>query len=221
MRLIIALLFAFVFNEAHAQDTTLSRPQLLLTINPISLIDPFGPTALRIGLDRALSPNFTIGLELCGFYNYYPESIDPDKLQGAACRLSAIRWLDRRSDEVIGLEVGVSYKQTAGMVSDTIRIDGLPPYDLPYHLDRKVLIARLCFVHRTNRAKRYWMEYYYGLGVRFKNATCAGISPEELDARSSGSDPNDPGLITPYEHACGRFVQPDLVLGLRLGLGLK
>lgn len=221
MRLVIALLVALVFSKSHAQDTTLSQPELLLTINPISLIDPFGPTALRIGLDRSLSPNFTIGLELCGFYNYYPESIDPDKLQGAACRLSAISWFDRRSDEVIGLEVAVSYKQTAGMVSDTIRLDGIPPYYLEYHLDRKVFITRLCVVRRKNLAKRYWMESYFGLGVRFKNATSAGITQEELDERSSGSDPDDPGLIAPKEHAVGRFVQPDLVLGLRLGLGLK
>jgi hypothetical protein len=221
MRLIIALLFTFVFTGANAQETKLCQPDLLLTINPISLIDPFGPTALRIGLDRSLLPNFTIGLELCGFYNYYPESFDPDKLQGAAWRLSAIRWYTRRPDEVVGFEVGVSYKQTGGMVSDTIRLDGIPPYDLAYHLDRRIFITRLSFVHRSNWAKRYWLEYYYGIGVRFKDATCTGISPEELDARSSGSDPNDPGLILPYKHACGKIVQPDLVLGLRIGLGLK
>jgi|GEM_PF-5679389 len=222
MRLFLGLVFVLVFCSARAQNTTLSKPVLLLTLNPISLIDPYGPTALRIGLDRSLSPSFTIGVELCGFYNWYPASIDPDKLQGVALRLSAITWFERQSaNDVVGFELGVSYKRTAGMVSDTIRLDGVPPYNLEYHLDRKVFITRLCVVHRKNLAKRYWMESYFGLGVRFKNATSAGITEEELDERSSGSDPDDRGLIAPNEHAVGSFVQPDLVFGLRLGLGLK
>ena len=96
-------------------------------------------------------------------------------------------------------------------------LDGVEPYLTNYGIVRKVITVRLCMVEQRHWTRRYWTEFYYGVGIRFEHSTSSGITQEELDARDLWGHDND-NFIIPAMHGVGDFIQPDLVIGLRIGL---
>lgn len=198
----------------------LDTPKGLWTINPIALVDPFGPSSLRVGREWLLSTDLSMAAEVSGYYQYIPDRHrSQEHFQGAGVRVSSIFWLRRsvvRGNLSLSLDLG--FKYTSGTAVDSVKLNGLAPYRRSYGLDRRVLTLRLCMVHLQHWTKRYWTEFYYGIGVRVKNATSDGITAEELDARdfSAGSD-ND-NYIVPAMHAVGELIRPEPVIGLRIGI---
>ena len=218
-RVRLFLLGIAVSTIAVAQGDTLWAPKRMLTINPIALIDPFGPSSLRVGTEMLVSPHITFALEASGFYQYIPVMAAPQEhFQGAGARLSTYFWLRRSPRYAKALSLDLGYKFTTGLAVDSIKLDGVAPYRLDYGLEREVFTVRLCMVEQRYWWKRLWSELYYGVGVRFKNATSSGITEEELDARDFSYGTDNDNYIVPAMHGVGEFVQPDFVIGLRIGL---
>jgi hypothetical protein len=138
-------LFAMMaFSPVRAQDTAAFAPDLLLTLNPVSLVDVFGPPSLRIGLSKALSPRLTLEAEVAGYYAYLDEGHAGSRISGAGCRFSTIHWIDRPTGQhAMGIALDMGYKHTSGSVSDSIKLDGVAPYLHNYHIDRSALLVRI------------------------------------------------------------------------------
>lgn len=218
-RLLLLLLGIALYCPSRAQVDTLWRPGRMLTINTIALVDPFGPSSLRIGYEQRLSSHFSMAVEASGYYQYLPfTTYKEEHLQGVGGRFSTILWLRRSSAYANGISLDLLYKRTAGTVVDSIKIDGVEPYRLAYGLDREVAIVRVCKVEQWHWTRRIWVELYFGLGARFKHSSSSGITQEEVEARDFSAGEDNDNVIVPAMHDVGSIVQPDIVFGIRLAL---
>ena len=200
-----------------AQVDTVWAPKRLFTINPISLIDAFGPASVRLGVEQQLSTDFSVAVEASAFKQYLFTGVGED-LQGAGLRLSTLFWLRRMPRYAKALSLDMVYKHTAGEARDTIKLDGVEPYRHSYQLDRRAMLVRLCFVEQRYWGKSWWTELYYGAGIRFKRAMATGITDAELDARDFSAGTDNDNYLIPFMHEVGAFIHPDLVIGVRFGL---
>jgi hypothetical protein len=205
---------------AFAGTDTLDTPKVLWTINPVSLIDVFGPPSLRVGREWLVSTDLSLATEVSGYYDPLRDRKRPQEhFQGVGARFSTIFWLPRsvlHGNRSISLDLG--FKYTAGTAVDSVKLSGIAPYRLGYGIERRVVSVRVCMVHLKHWTHRLWTEFYYGVGVRYKSATSSGITQEELGARDHSSGPDNDNYIVPAMHGVGQFIQPDLVIGVRIGL---
>lgn len=207
---------------AQGQDTLISDRSV--RINPIALIDPFGPSSVQLGLDQELSPRISIALEGGYFFQYLTGLSDApaSSFNGYNVRAQLTRWSKKPCcGEKKGIAIDVMYKFTEGTCRDSIKPDSLPSYSKDYHLTREVFSIRVFGVNRYQWNKRIYGEFRYGLGIRFKNGTATGITAVELDEIDNRDENGDSSDIPEAQHSVGAYWVLDFALGLRVGYYLR
>ena len=108
------------------------------------------------------------------------------------------------------------YKKIGFDVTDSVKLDSIPYAKT--HLDHKeVNVIDLIFGTRNfSPGKKFEHEFYFGIGIRFKNTTTFGLTPDEVDNRVYGNS-----LFLPLIMQSGNSVHLDLLFGIKIGIGVK
>lgn len=213
---IFVLLFALFFLKSIGQSESQMDNKVCLEIAPISLLDSYNGSSLRLGSEIKLKNNFSIYSELGTFL---PHSIFNSfwfrQNKGVLIREEFKCYLNKKS-VTSGLynSIELFYKYQSYSTTDTINIQ--PNYKKDYKVHKNVYCATLKFGELLMYESGFVVDLSVGIGIRFKfaNSTLA----QEENANILGIGDNSTNIIV---NKAGHFISPNFLIGIKLGYRIK
>ncbi len=196
---------------------------LYVTITPTTWIDGFSGLALRGGLEYEVKPNLAICLDAAHYLFRQPEWTIRDSIKGYFLKAMVKFYLDdddphaKKPFERQYWALQYTFKNHSFAYHDSFSINHGPAFDKSYFIDAKVHCLTFVYGGALLIYHRLLVDYYVGGGVRFKFATST-LTDSEKNGLLHGEGHGD--LIGDFGRATGNFVQPDVCLGVKIGLRL-
>ena len=108
---------------------------------------------------------------------------------------------------------GFTYKESQRNYGDSIYTD-TSNYYTKYEVHRIIRAYTARYGQIYSFDQKLFFEWYVGIGVRYRNISCLGLTNEEIQNRIIGS----PERAAFYH--CGKSTVPDVVLGFKLGFNI-
>ena len=203
----------------NAQLDSLPEKRFWLATNPLTLIDPYFGSSCRIGVAFNIHNNISEYLEYGGYirsFNIWDVVKNNAGFTAKAETRSYIKSYE--TDSKIFLSIELFYSQQSCVRNDSIEIRSqtLPTtynkFKKEYSINKKVAGLTLNLGTTAIYYKRFVLEGFVGLGVRYRETTCT-LTQEEAENRILG-DWTVPGT---WIYRCGNFISPHLNLGFRIG----
>ncbi len=190
-----------------ARDTTAySLRRNSFFIEPVALVDIMNGLSLRVGAEYGVGRSWA----LAGTGGYYF-----DTKKGWIGKIEVKKYLKQpgKTGDLRYFSTECYYRTTTYRQLDSFRIPGIADYGKDYTIDKH--IAGICLKYGAVRllAHKVVLDYYAGIGVRYRAAT-ATISDMEYEH----IDYNLESMIFPYTSAISKKMRPDITLGIRLGI---
>jgi hypothetical protein len=204
MKKIYLLLFLPFSLFAQSQGEKLHR--LSLSADPLSLIDVFSGPSYRLGLETRLCPQLSLYLEGGGYIRV------PGLYKNVAGYTLKAELKSYVNNNDLGsyLSLAYFYKRQTYTVNDFLKPTNTPLY---YTTDKKVHALTIKYGYVDNIKKRLIVDYFCGLGVRYKDVDCIGITLYEI-AHRRGTSESEFGY---FRDLYGISVLPNLDIGIRIG----
>ncbi|MBI3511962.1 MAG: hypothetical protein HY064_14990 [Bacteroidetes bacterium] len=205
-------------HKLREADSTFSNHAFYIKTTPLTLLDFMNGGSANLIIESHPLQKISVSMEM-GFY--YPfAAYNMKQLYGWRSGFE-LRYYYRKSI-VDGKEmenfIGVRYlyrKQEFDM-HDSIFIDKDMHYEKNYHISRVVNIADFTCGIRMLGPKNFENEFYFGLGIRYKESAIRDLTQQEIDDRNWGDS-----FIFPILMKSGNYFVPDVLFGLKIGFGLK
>ncbi|WP_196887386.1 hypothetical protein [Aureivirga sp. CE67] len=206
----------FITSQLYAQEEEdFDNPRMMVKLSPLSLIDIFDNPSLRLGSEINVYKNVSLEIEAGTYF----KDIYVHKLNGEgylfkpSIKLYTYKGTDERSDKCMSyLSLEYMNKFQRYNVKDSISINGYD-YQKKYQLRRKVdafsLKAGTVYIFK----KRFVLEFYGGVGIRF-SSTKSDISQIELDNIIPEFDESTPDT---YAKNIGNCSSINMILGIKVG----
>ena len=208
-RLTLILLFSskLIFGQQDSIDN-----KLRLTLTPLSLIDFYSGSSPRIGIEYKLKNNYAFYHEIG---TYFPNFNGIKNNQGILAKTEFKYYLKKSgftSDTYFSAEL--FYKYQTYNTWDTINIKPI------YRKDYTVYKSVGCFTIKYGLVEFFkcgiTLDYFVGLGVRFKNAHSTLTTEENNNIQRVGD--NGGNIL---ENKAGQFILPNFEAGFKIGYKLK
>lgn len=210
------LLFTFLINSATGQSDTLIENKFCLMTTPLSLIDCYSGSSIRLGAEIKLHDNLSFYSELGTFL---PHSLINSywfrENSGFLIKEELKYYLNNRkftSGDYCSIEL--FYKSQSYTTTDSIKLQ--PRYSQDYNVSKNVYCATLKFGELTVFKNGLIMDVALGLGARFKfsNSTLTDKENENI----LGIGDYSTNILA---NKAGTFVSPNFQVGIKLGYRIK
>lgn len=195
---------------AGPQNTVVEYARLAVKTDLLPLIDVYNGGNVRVGLEYRFNETHGVSAEVGGLY--YPLGNGMKNLKGFVGKGEYRYYYSKGADYYISAEYHI--KKQSLDYGDTIKIEGLAPYWKEYSLSKLNHNANLKWGYQATEG-RLVFDLYTGLGVRWKNTTCTGITEQELSNREHFDS-----MSLPETFKCGRGTYLTITFGFRVGLRL-
>lgn len=211
------VLFCFFQTAVWAQDTDVNSIDrlVLLTIAPLALVDIYDGASYRLGGEISAGRKLAFALEAGGYLNYLKATkINPKGYIIKPEIKYYIRHHKKSDRKFISLEYGFK-DQEYGFRHKLFVEEN--PMERKYQMFRKIHTATFKYGISRNIGKRFNLQYYGGIGLRFLHSRRA-LSETDRQIISEGTD--DCSMQENLIKVEGRKLLPNFQLGLQVGLGI-
>ncbi len=209
MKIKILLCLLFAAFSAVAQPENEAKPtKFAVKIDPLAMIDVFSCPSYRLGLEFQLYKNVSISLEGGGYLRVSPLF---KNVTGYTLKTEAKMYLNKiNRSTYVSLEY--FYKDQSYLVTQGIRVNGIVlPKD--YTMQKYINSATLKYGYVKYVGERFFFDLFCGLGIRFKNVDCIGLTPYEIQHRV-GTSESEFGY---FRDLYGFSVLPNIDAGVKIG----
>ncbi len=212
MKLKLCLLFLLFAGLAHSQDDEYENKRLSLEVMPCGLIDGFSSPSYQGGVEfriyKALSMNISAG----GYFGGWVAS--QTNVKGYLVRIEPKIYPPHADGGYTSVEC--LYKKESFDWTDSIMLS--PPYEKTF----RIFKSNIAFTLKIGQCKTFKsgivIDWYVGLGVRFKNVTST-LTP--LEAKHMSFTPagvnEDPSDTYAAMYSIGNYWVPNIELGVKIG----
>ena len=145
--------------------------KLIVSVSPLGLVDFFFDyPSVRLTGEAKLYKNLSVSVENVFYPGLHIRAIK-ENATGFAVKPCIKLYLNRQGivgGKYIGLEY--QYKQQQYELTDSIRINGDEPFKKHYGMTRYVNCINLKYGELTQLRKRWVIEWFGGIGVRYLNS---------------------------------------------------
>ena len=207
--LFIFLLLINISSNLFGQNTTQPTTQVFIKTAPLSFIDVFGNTAALVSIETKLQNKISISLDAGVLYHSLGYGLQNNR--GWRTGIELRYYLKNKQNYYIG--TSYTFKDQQYDFEETITIDGLNPYKKNNAYSKKVSTINLLYgIQSIQINKRFFINYFGGFGIRFKNTSTMGLTSTEIKNRGFG----DSTVLTSMNET-GTNLRPNIVLGFKLG----
>jgi len=214
MRVLIILLLTSISISLYGQKDNDEGNLIAVTIGVLPLIDVYQGSSYRIGIEKGLSSKSSVFVQGGGYlYNFNYRT----KFSGYILRAEYKRFFSNHDTTPLGhyLAIDCFHKDQAYSRIDTIKIDSMDDYTTENRLTKSTTCINVKFGQTSGEARKLFLEYFVGLGIRIKN-TMTNLQDEEystIDFPESQAQP--------FELERGLIYRPNLTLGFRIGYRIR
>jgi len=209
IQLLLILVLVSINLTALGQTDNIANPKLLIKISPLSLIDIFGNTSCNISLESKKINNISVSTDV-GIL-YYSIGYGLKNNRGWRGGLEIRKYFKKSNEEYVA--INYSYKNQEYEFCDSIIFKGLPKYSKVSTYSKEVHLLNILYgVQAIPSNKKFFVNGYIGIGIRYKNTRSIGLTNEELDHRDYGDS-----QIIPIINWTGKHLVPNIVLGFKIG----
>ncbi|MEY4835135.1 MAG: hypothetical protein RI980_1250 [Bacteroidota bacterium] len=213
MKIYNALFFLILTNFCFSQRNTLVRENFSVTISPLSLIDVFDGSSIRIGADMRLTNNVRFSFEAGSYY----KELTTYKIKpiGFIIKPEIKFCVITKSENNQYLGIEYQYKEQAYDFKDSISINHGDNFEKQYSIKRKMNCISLKYSCVEKISKKITFEYFGGFGIRFLRSS-NNLTKEEnegiLDDEIHG------GTQAEYQiRPIGKINTVNFIAGIKLG----
>lgn len=196
-------------------------PSILVGLSPLSLIDLFDGASLRANAEVLLHKNISFALEGGYYLNYLP--VSRKKPEGYLFK-PAIKYYFNEIKKLEGSYIALEYqyKNIDYELRDSIKVNGVG-FVKQYPMHRTVNCISLKYGALKDLGGRWFLEYYYGVGVRFIKSDAFNLSQEEQDGiiRSAAAAEDDGDTTSSYLRKTGNIVSLNVTAGIKINYRIK
>jgi hypothetical protein len=221
---LLFIFFVFATKGFSQTDSTHAIPKLpvdssfhfplILKTTPLTLIDIFNGTSANIIAESFLVKQFSVSMELGAYY--WLAGYGMKHLHGWRTGMEFRYYFNENPNYDYFFGLRYFYKQVGFSITDSIQLNAVS-YTKNHLVHKEVNVVDLVFGTRQfNPGKKYVTEFYFGIGVRFKNTTCFDLTQNELDHRFYGDS-----FVFPILMENGQYVHLDFLFGVKVGIGIR
>ncbi|MEO8068960.1 MAG: hypothetical protein ABI599_14780 [Flavobacteriales bacterium] len=216
-RLLLFALSAFTQNT-HAQDSTVvvDHPaKFIVKLAPLYLLNGYFDQSVRLSLEYTIGDNHSTQVE----YGWYPKGFNEEDVRGYYVGVQLRHFFLSDQYDRTGIILGFAYKQQHFDTADsTWSGPNTANYYQHYTLDKDVFIANVQVFHGTGLFNNgnLWLEGAVGLGVRYKNVSCNGLTAEEEKNRDFGES-----MVLGTTKECFGGTRLNLAIDLKMGYAFR
>ena len=213
VRLILSLVCLVTFISGYTQKESELNNSLNISFSPLPFIDFYSGSSYRFASEVRLFNEVKFQLEYGGYLKSFNGVED---VKGYTLRPELRFYLNE--DAVYGSYISVEYffKNQSYWSVDSINIYQQDNYRKEYQVS-KIIQAFSVNIGGILKSGRWFVNYYGGLGVRFKNVNCT-LTDEEYNNIDYGEYDAIAYKIT---NECGNSIKLNIIAGFRLGFILS
>lgn len=208
------LFFLLLTSFSFSQNNSLKNEKLSFTISPLSLIDIFDGSSLRLGIEKQISSNFSSHIE-SGFYlgnlNVYKRNP-----KGYLYKLGLNYTIKKNVDEKTATYLGVEYqyKDQDYEYVDSFAVKTVR-FEKQYKMNRKMNCFSLKIGSKPLLLEKMYVDMFVGLGIRFMNST-NNLTQEEKDGLLNGEE-NGSTQADSFLNPIGKYGTINFIFGFKFG----
>lgn len=204
----IAYILLFLFSQISFAQIEGVEHKIAIKAAPLSLLDIYSGSSYRGGIEFKIKSRVGFAFEAGGYFKNFNGL---SNIKGYILK-SEIRYYFVEGDGTyVGLEY--LYKNQSYDTGDSI-IDAFSYYR-DYHIDKKINCITLKGGAVTFFSKKFFVDYFFGIGIRFKNVF-SDLSEYEKLHRFYLND----SMSLPAQHRDGKRVVPNFDMGIKIGFKL-
>lgn len=191
------------------QTNELATPKWMIKTSPLSLIDVFGNTSAVVSIEvkRRKSTSIEIGAGI--FYHSLGYGLQNNRGWRSAIELR--HYFKQQNDRY--LAINLAYKNQSYEFIESIQIGNSDPYEKQNAYHKKVTTLNVLYgLQKITLNKRFFLNPYVGVGLRYKQVTASGLTQEERQARDYGDS-----SVLLYMNSLEQKLYPNLALGFKIG----
>lgn len=209
IRLNILIILLFLSSLIHGQSDSTVNNRLNVRIAPISLIDFYNGSCYKIGFEVQPLPRFSITSDFGGYFRNFNVW---KNFSGFNIDIGLRYYLNRYSvKQRHYLSLNYFYKDQGFNYHDSILT--IPAYYQDYRTQKYVTCVNVNFGWLKIYKKRIVLDLFAGLGIRYKKVNSTIDIQEIKKGKEYGDSQSLYFLVTP-----GRFLYPNINMGMRIGL---
>lgn len=181
-------------------------------VAPLALLDVYSGSCFRVGLELRVVGKNSLTIEGGGYLRKWNGMTN---MKGHILEIGVRHYFSEVQNS-IGRYIAVcgSYKEQSFVYQDSIMTSS--PYFTEYKTQKYVTCVNVNIGQSFIRKQRILFDVYAGLGIRIKNVSSTLSSSEFELAQRYGDSQSLYFMVTP-----GKFVWPNVNLGLRIGYIIK
>jgi hypothetical protein len=193
-----------LFAQSHGGATN----RCSIVIDPIALVDIFSCPSYRFGAEARLYQGVSLYLEGGGYF------------QGSDIYINVTGYTIKAElktydpNEIVNtgsyLSLAYFYKKQTYAVDDILKDFNTP---LHYTMDKNIHALTLKYGYLRIIKNRLLIDSFFGLGVRYKNVDCIGLTPYEI-AHRRGTGESE---FAHFRDMYGISILPNIDIGVRIG----
>ncbi len=193
------------------QDTLYDN-KICLKIAPLSLLDIYGGMSTRIGIEYKLKKNYALYNEIG---TYIPNANGYSNNKGILTKCEFKYYINKKHFSSGGyFSAELFYKYQSFSTWDSITIK--PTYAKDFTVYKSVACLTVKFGRMQVFKCGILLDYFFGIGIRYKNATSTLNSNENSNIQSGG----DYSLNILAEKS-GQYILPNFDAGIKIGYRFK
>jgi hypothetical protein len=215
-RALFIAFFTLFFFKAIGQSFDLLESRLSLEIAPLSLLDTYNGSSVKLGSEFKLKNNYAVYSELGTFLpRSFVNARWLRKNNGIIVKGELKRYRNKEK-KTGGLynSIELFYKYQSYGTSDTINIS--PVYPKDYAVYKNVYCATVKFGKLIVAQNGLLADFSIGIGVRFKTATSTLTAVENDNILGEGD--NSTNILI---NRAGMFIYPNFSFGVKIGYRIK
>lgn len=208
----LILIYISVSFNVVAQSATINDNKLCLKLAPLSVFDIYSGMSIRAGLEYKIKNNFALYNEIG---SYVPNANAMHDNYGYLIKLEGKIYLNK-SNLTLGqyLSTEVFFKHQSYYTYDTISY--LKNYLKNYYVDKNVGCLTIKYGFLKSYKYRILVDYFIGIGIRFKNITSTLTAYENSHIKSDGDY-----SLNILKNRAGNFITPNFDVGIKIGYSFK
>lgn len=207
--LFLLLLLIPVSSYLLGQNTAQPSTQFFIKTAPLSFVDIFGNTAALVSIEAKMQNDISISIDAGILYHSLAYGLQNNR--GWRTGIELRHYLKNKANHYIG--TSYTFKSQQYDFEETINIHGLSSYKKDNAYSKKVSTINLLYgIQSIHSNKRFFINYFGGLGLRFKNTSTMGLTSTEIDNRDFGDS-----QVLSSMNETGINIRPNVILGFKLG----
>lgn len=205
--------------QQNDKSDSVEKNKLSIELSPLSLLDVYDASSLRIGVEANLYKNLSVYIEGSQYFlinnNFFNLEGRMSNVKGNIIKGEIKYYLNQYSEWHGYLSIQGFYKKQSFDWQDSIHLT--PAYLTTFREFKSVYAFDVKYGQQRIYKKRFIFEWYIGIGVRFKDVTSTLTPAQQGSLQYSDDNQWDSDLLGDIANPIGKSIVPDLDLGIRIG----